>query len=170
MIQKLYKNYGINLIMDQLKNFENLSDRPGHLIRRLHQIHVAMFLNKCSDFNLTPVQFGILTVLADQSNYDQVKIATRIGVDRNTAADVIRRLEKRGLIERPDHPADKRTKLAKITDDGKDLVEKVYPAMIDVQVDLVKPLTNEEYLQYMNLTRKLIEANDHSSRAPWNNN
>ena len=136
MIQKLYKNYGINLIMDQLKNFENLSDRPGHLIRRLHQIHVAMFLNKCSDFNLTPVQFGILTVLADQSN----------------------------------HPADKRTKLAKITDDGKDLVEKVYPAMIDVQVDLVKPLTNEEYLQYMNLTRKLIEANDHSSRAPWNNN
>jgi hypothetical protein len=42
--------------------------------------------------------------------------------------------------------------------------------MIDVQVDLVKPLTNEEYLQYMNLTRKLIEANDHSSRAPWNNN
>lgn len=148
-------------------NFENLADRPGHVIRRLHQIHVALFLEECRDYNLTPVQFGVLTVVADGQDYDQVSIATRIGVDRNTAADVIRRLTKRGLLERPDNPSDKRTKLAKITAAGKDVVEKVQPGMIEAQLRLVNPLSEEEYRQFMRLSQKLIDANDHSSRAPW---
>ena len=88
------------------QKFKALTDRPGHLIRRLHQIHVAMFLEECSAYNLTPIQFGVLTVLDDGKARDQVTIATMIGVDRNTAADVIRRLEKRELLERPDDPSD----------------------------------------------------------------
>ena len=147
--------------------FENLADRPGHLIRRLHQIHVALFLEECGKYNLTPVQFGVLTVLADGSLRDQVTIATRIGVDRNTAADVIRRLAKRGLLERPDNPTDKRTKLAKITASGQEMVEKVQPGMVAAQKRLTDPLSPEEYDQFMALTLKLITANDHSSRAPW---
>jgi len=102
----------------QKPDFDNLSDRPGHIIRRLHQIHVALFLEECADYNLTPVQFGVLTVLSHGKVRDQVTIAKMIGVDRNTAADVLRRLARRGLLERPDNPADKRTKLAKITAEG----------------------------------------------------
>ena len=147
--------------------FEHLADRPGHLIRRLHQIHVALFLEECGSFNLTPVQFGVLTVLTDGKLRDQVTIAARLGVDRNTAADVIRRLATRGLLERPDNPADKRTKLAKITASGQALVKQVQPGMIAAQMRLTSPLSPEEYEQYMALTLKLITANDHSSRAPW---
>ena len=84
---------------DDDRRFKELADRPGHLIRRLHQIHVALFLEESSEFNLTPVQFGVLNLLVDRAPRDQVTIATMIGVDRNTAADVIRRLEKRGFIE-----------------------------------------------------------------------
>jgi DNA-binding MarR family transcriptional regulator len=149
------------------QKFENLTDRPGHLIRRLHQIHVAMFLEECSTYNLTPVQFGVLTVLADGKARDQVTIATMIGVDRNTAADVIRRLEKRELLERPSDAADKRTKQARITSLGRQLVENVNPGMMRAQTRLVGPLSEDEYQQYMRLTLKLLDANDHSSRAPW---
>ena len=147
--------------------FQNLADRPGHLIRRLHQIHVALFLEECGKHDLTPVQFGVLTVLLDGEVRDQVTIAALIGVDRNTAADVIRRLAKRALIERPDDPKDKRTKLAKITHDGKKLVEKVQPGMVKAQVRLIDPLSDDEYALFMELTQKLISANDLSSRAPW---
>lgn len=149
-------------------NFDSLSDRPGHLIRRLHQIHVALFLEECIEYNLTPVQFGVLNVVADGNTYDQVTIAANVGVDRNTAADVIRRLASRGLLERPDNPTDKRTKLTKITTKGKQLVEAVLPNMIKAQLRMISPLTKAERAQFMALTRKLIEANDHSSRAPWN--
>ncbi|MDG1155897.1 MAG: MarR family transcriptional regulator [Amylibacter sp.] len=149
-------------------NFEFLQDRPGHLIRRLHQIHVAMFLEECGDHNLTPVQFGVLTVLEDGKMRDQVTIAQMIGVDRNTAADVIRRLAKRGLLTRPDNPNDKRTKLAKITRSGKQMVEVVKPGMIAAQIRLISTLSKDEYAQFMHLANKLMVANDHNSRAPWN--
>lgn len=145
----------------------NLADRPGHLIRRLHQIHVALFLEECGKHNLTPVQFGVLAVLADDAVRDQVTIATLIGVDRNTAADVIRRLAKRNLLERPDNPADKRTKLARITPAGLDLVQLVQPGMIRAQNRLIAPFNEEEFDHFMELAQKLISANDHLSRAPW---
>ena len=41
-----------------------LWDRPGFLIRRLHQIHVALFLEECRGFDVTPVQYAVLTALA----------------------------------------------------------------------------------------------------------
>lgn len=124
-------------------------------------------MEECGKHDLTPVQFGVLTVLLDGEVRDQVTIAALIGVDRNTAAEVIRRLAKRALLERPDDPKDKRTKLAKITQDGKKLVEKVQPGMVKAQVRLIDPLSDDEYALFMELTQKLISANDLSSRAPW---
>ncbi|MBT3562828.1 MAG: MarR family transcriptional regulator [Gammaproteobacteria bacterium] len=124
-------------------------------------------MDECGKHDLTPVQFGVLTVLVDGEVRDQVTIAAMIGVDRNTAADVIRRLAKRALLERPDNPKDKRTKLAKITHDGIKLVEKVQPGMVKAQIRLIDPLTDEEYALFMKLTQKLISANNLSSRAPW---
>lgn len=148
-------------------DFLELASRPGHLIRRLHQIHVSMFLEEFREFNLTPVQFGVLSVLYDQNILDQVSIATQIGIDRNTTADVIRRLERRGLLVRPPSTEDKRTKLAKITTEGHDLVNKAYPMMVKAQRRLVEPLNNFEYHQLMALMEKLIEANNNAGRAPW---
>ena len=105
----------VDKMIENSADFSNLIDRPGHLIRRLHQIHVALFLEECSEYNLTPVQFGVLTVLANGRARDQVTIAKMIGVDRNTVADVIRRLVRRQLLDRYDNPGDKRTKFTKIT-------------------------------------------------------
>ena len=148
------------------RDFTNLWDRPGFLIRRLHQIHVALFLEECSEFNITPLQFAVLTVLYDRETLDQVTIANQIGADRNTVADVIRRLERRGLLERPVSVADKRAKLARITDEGHLFVEAVQPRMIAAQRRLTKPLEREEYDVLMKLMRNLMQENNEASRAP----
>ncbi|MDA4848775.1 MarR family winged helix-turn-helix transcriptional regulator [Hoeflea poritis] len=148
------------------RDFTSLWDRPGFLIRRLHQIHVALFLEECSEFNITPLQFAVLTVLYDRETLDQVTIANQIGADRNTVADVIRRLERRGLLERPASVVDKRAKLARITDEGHAFVEAVQPKMIDAQRQLTVPLDREEYEVLMKLMRKLILENYDASRAP----
>jgi MarR family transcriptional regulator, lower aerobic nicotinate degradation pathway regulator len=147
-------------------DFTSLWNRPGFLIRRLHQIHVAMFLEECSDFNITPVQFGVLTVLYDQDPMDQVTIANQLGVDRVTVADVIRRLERRGLLERTINPADKRAKLARITEVGHAFVDAVQPEMIKAQRRFVTPLDAAENETLMTLLTKLMEANNLASRAP----
>src|SRR5262249_5333494 len=38
--------------------------RPGYLLRRLHQIHYALFFEECAGFDITPVQYGLLTTLS----------------------------------------------------------------------------------------------------------
>lgn len=156
--------------MTEIRNpreFSELRDRPGHLIRRLHQIHVAIFLEECSDFNLTPVQFGVLNVLYDGKTLEQVAIAGLLGIDRNNAADVIRRLEGRGLLQRPTSTRDRRAKLARITAKGRQLVDAVYPSMVEAQRRFVKPLSDDEYSQLMHLMEKLVVENNEASRAPW---
>ncbi len=148
-------------------DFTDLLGRPGYLIRRLHQIHVALFLDECSEFNITPVQFGVLTVLNNQQTLDQTTIANQIGIDRNTAADVIRRLEGRGLLERPTSTTDKRAKLARITEQGRVFIKATQPAMIRAQRRLMGPLNNTQYDQLMMLMELLIQENNEVSRAPW---
>ena len=44
-----------------------LSDRPGFLVRRLHQIHLALFAEECAGLDITPVQYSIMTVAAAQA-------------------------------------------------------------------------------------------------------
>ena len=156
----------MNEISDS-SDYSRLRDRPGHLIRRLHQIHVGLFLEECSKFKLTPVQFGVLNVLEDGKSLEQVAIASRLGIDRNNAADVIRRLEKRGLLDRPVSTSDKRAKLARITKQGRQLVEDVFPSMISVQRRLVEPLSEEECDKLMSLMEKLVAGNNDASRARW---
>ncbi len=148
------------------RDYSDLWNRPGFLIRRLHQVHVSMFLSECKEFKITPVQFGVLTVLYKDKMLDQVSIATDLGVDRNTVADVIRRLQRRGLLLRPPSLTDKRTKLAQLTEKGQEFVEAVQPAMIRAQRRFTKSLTRDEQDQLMDLLRKLTRATNDAGRAP----
>lgn len=136
--------------------YTNLWVRPGFLIRRLHQIHVGMFLEECSEFDVTPVQYGILCVLYDGDSLDQRSVAAKIGVDRNTAADVIRRLSRRGLVSQMTNENDRRAKIAQITAEGKRIVEQVHPLMTRSQERFVEPFSPEEATQLHELLEKLL--------------
>src|SRR5690606_12559083 len=73
--------------------------RPGYLIRRLNQLHYALFFEECGK-EITPVQYGLLTILSSTSDSDQISIANRLGIDRTNVADVLRRLVGMGLVRR----------------------------------------------------------------------
>jgi MarR family transcriptional regulator, lower aerobic nicotinate degradation pathway regulator len=55
-----------------------LEERPGFLIRRLHQIHVALFQEKCAAFDVTPLQYSLLTALAQCGTADQTTLAAEV--------------------------------------------------------------------------------------------
>ena len=48
-------------VSDPAIEMGHLWQRPGFLIRRLNQIHVALFFESCKGFEITPVQYGLLT-------------------------------------------------------------------------------------------------------------
>ncbi|TXH70123.1 MAG: MarR family transcriptional regulator [Thiothrix sp.] len=139
---------------------------PGHLLRRCHQIAVAIFLDECSIYDLTPLQFAVLIVLSEQGPQDQVTLGGEIALDRTTITVVVRNLEERGLIVRDKSGRDQRSKIVSITAAGKKLLQQVLPAVEHTQARIMAPLSAEESAQLLHLLEKLAEGNNQLSRAP----
>jgi MarR family transcriptional regulator, lower aerobic nicotinate degradation pathway regulator len=145
--------------------YTDLWGRPGFLIRRLHQLHVAVFLEECSEFDVTPVQYAVLSVLYRGKALDQVSVAADVGIDRNNAADVLRRLERRGFVERIPSASDRRAKLSAITGPGRRFVEDAHSAMERAQDRFTGSLGTRDRERLMDLLQKVMLDNNDSGRA-----
>lgn len=148
------------------RKYRELWNRPGYLVRRLHQIHVGLFAEECGGEDVTPVQFGMLSVLQGGEEMDQLTLSTSVGVDRTSGADVIRRLERRGLLVRTPSEKDRRAKLIHITEAGTAYLKRVRPMMALAQDRFVEPLTEAEREEFYRLINKMVDANNTASRAP----
>ena len=56
-----------------------LTERFGFLIRRLHQIHIALFMQEVGDLDITTIQFTALSVLYQLGEIDQSELAAHVG-------------------------------------------------------------------------------------------
>jgi DNA-binding MarR family transcriptional regulator len=139
--------------------------RPGFLIRRLNQIHYAMFLDECAEFGITPVQYGALTVLAMNPELDQASLAAELGIDRTTVAGVLTRLTARGLVSRRPSVQDRRMKLATLTAEGEQVTARMKASMQRAQTRLLEPLAPAERAAFMDYLTQLVEASNDVGRA-----
>ncbi len=144
----------------------DLDQLPGHHIRRLQQIAVAIFLQETESTGITPVQFAALQTVANSPGLDQRTLARSIGFDTSTIAGVIDRLEARGLMQRKASADDRRVRLLHITDAGRVLLAEVQPGMQRAQQRMLAPLQAAEQAEFMRMLRTLVEANNELSRAP----
>jgi DNA-binding MarR family transcriptional regulator len=143
-----------------------LAARPGFLIRRLHQIHLALFAEECAVFGITPVQFSLLSVLAMQPGLDQAALAFAVGVDRATTANVVARLEKRGLLRRRSGPTDRRVKQVALTTAGHRLLARIDPHARRAHERTLETLRPAERARFVALLRALVDAGNAHGRAP----
>jgi DNA-binding MarR family transcriptional regulator len=139
--------------------------RPGYLLRRLHQIHYALFFEECAGYDITPVQYGLLTTLSLNPNLDQNSLARELGIDRTNVADVLNRLARRGLVERRRSPNDARMVLARLSRAGERLTRKMYRPMQRAQRRLLSPLLPQERNALMITLIRLINGNNHLGRT-----
>jgi len=139
---------------------------PGHLLRRCHQISVAIFLDECQAFDLTPLQYVTLSALATHGAMDKATIAGAVALDRTTIAVVVKNLEERGLVTTRPSDHDRRAKLIKITAKGFSLVSSSQNEVANAQERTVAPLTHKERADLLRLLGKIAEENNLLSRAP----
>ncbi len=137
-----------------------LSGRPGFLIRRLHQIHTALFNEECGKGPVTPVMYSILSALAQSGPIDQTSLARRIAVDKTNVVDVLERMRKRGLIRRRTSTKDRRVRLTALTDEGRALLDSIDKQAERAHRRTIEDLTADEQRVLMSLMTKIIEAKD----------
>ena len=137
---------------------------PGHLVRRVQQIHSSIFAAECGAFDLTSVQYAALTAIGDNPGVDATRLSALIAFDRSTLGDVLERLELKGWVARSPGQQDRRVKVLHLTPGGADILRQARPAMLRVQTRLLDPLSAEERRLLVHLlTRIASEHNDTAS-------
>ena len=115
---------------------EPLRTAPGFLVRRLYQAYTAAWARHV-DPVLTGPQYAVLATVEAHPRLDQGSLAHTVALDRSTMADVCRRLEERGLIERTQAPADGRRKLLGLTDEGRTALARVHARVCALEDELM---------------------------------
>lgn len=138
------------------KSFD-FEQAPGHLIRRAHQLAVAIFMEETGGFDITPVQFAILNALIADPGEDQVTLAGKVAFDAATFGSVIGRLEAKGWVRREPDSRDRRRKLLWITPLGEEAARALKRAVAKAQVRILAPLEAAEGQQLVHLLHKLVD-------------
>lgn len=133
----------------------------GSLTRRVHQICMAMAADSVAGADLTPVEYGAmgcLNKLDGEPGIDQIGLAARLGVDRNTASLLVNGLAAKGLVERRINNADRRARLLHLTNKGERLFLQVRTGILAAQARIVETLTVRERELLFDLLIRVIAA------------
>jgi MarR family transcriptional regulator, lower aerobic nicotinate degradation pathway regulator len=139
---------------------------PGYLFRRMQQIAVAIFMEECRAYDLTPVQFAALVAIHTHPAIDATRLSAVIAFDRSTLGNVIERLETKQYIERKPAAEDKRVKLLYLTKAGAALLRDSMPAVDRAQARMLQPLKPADRKTLLALLTQLVDLNNEASRVP----
>ena len=139
---------------------------PGYLFRRMQQIAVALFVEECRAFALTPVQYAALVAIHTHPGIDATRLSAVIAFDRSTLGNVIERLEAKKLVERKPSPQDKRVKLLYLTRAGATVLRDIMPSVDRAQARMLQPLKAADRKALKALLSRLVDLNNEASRVP----
>jgi MarR family transcriptional regulator, lower aerobic nicotinate degradation pathway regulator len=140
--------------------------KPGYLFRRMQQIAVAIFVEECRAYGLTPVQYAALVAIQTHPGIDATRLSAVIAFDRSTLGNVIERLEARNYVERKPAREDKRVKLLTLTKAGAALLRDIMPSVDRAQARMLQPLKPVDRKTLMTLMTQLVDLNNEASRVP----
>lgn len=110
------------------------------------------------EFDLTAAQFSVVSQirLAEQP-VTAAEIAQRLESDRPTISGIITRLEKKGLVEKHDHPVDRRSAYLTVREDAVELVDRIMARSEELTSDIFSIYSKAEREQLEHLMLRLLE-------------
>jgi MarR family transcriptional regulator, lower aerobic nicotinate degradation pathway regulator len=140
--------------------------KPGYLFRRMQQIAVAIFMEECKAFDLTPVQYAALVAIHTHPGIDATRLSAVIAFDRSTLGSVIERLEAKNLVQRKPGSEDRRVKLLYLTKSGAALLGDIMASVDRAQARMLQPLKAADRKTLLALLTQLVDLNNEASRVP----
>lgn len=132
-----------------------LEEQVGHLLRRAHQRHAAIFQDGMNDAGLTPTQYAALVKIKDLGQVSQNQLGRLTAMDPATIQGVTQRLLARHLIDRHPDADDRRVTLLRLTAKGAELAGRAVDEGRAITEATLKPLDSQERKTFLALLRKL---------------
>ena len=137
-----------------------LIDHTAKNLRRIQRQTV-------NEVGLTPPQYGLLHLLWEQDRRPFKDLADALLCTRATITGIIDTLERKGLVARAPNPADRRSYLAALTDQGRALQQST-PSLDRTYDKCCNVLTPLEFQQLGFLLGKLNASMNIEEPSPMN--
>ncbi len=140
-----------------------LEHQVGHLLRRAHQRHAALFQamfaeGASGEAALTPTQWAALVKLESLGEATQNALGRVTAMDPATTQGVVRRLIARGLVAREADPSDRRTLKLSVTPAGRGAVAAALPVAQAISEATLAPLSDDERDLFLDLLQRMAFA------------
>jgi MarR family 2-MHQ and catechol resistance regulon transcriptional repressor len=133
--------------------------RPGllawtHLMRVYNKMNKhSMDQLKCS--HVTTAQFEVLAQLTGAPGISQQELSEKLLVTKGNICGLLDRLEEQRLVERRPDPEDRRSHRLYLTQEGRELADRIIPEHEDFIQEHMSTLSDEEQRTLLALLRDL---------------
>lgn len=118
--------------------FRGAEGRVGYLMRQAHQAMRSAIEHEVSSIGITGPQFSLLSAIRHEPGVTGTELAQNSMLRQQTANEIVRTLERQGLVERRADPADRRALRIHLTPTGEGKL-----AEADGRVAALERLTRE---------------------------
>ncbi len=110
------------------------------------------------ELDLTPRQFAVLLTVAQREGLSQTDLVEVTGIDRSTLADIVRRMLKKGLLQRRRTREDARAYAVRLTDEGLRILAAARPKVEAVDARIVATLNAEQRANLVEDLRLIVAS------------
>lgn len=140
------------------KTAVELGNSAIHLLHRASQCAGDVYQSEMTGEDLTPRQFTILVAVSQNEGLSQTQLVDKTGIDRSTLADIVRRMLKKGLLQRRRTKDDARAYSVKLTEEGIRLLQHALPLVDRVDARLLSVLPVERRESFISDLNLIIEG------------
>jgi DNA-binding MarR family transcriptional regulator len=133
-----------------------LSDRTSYLLGRAADAVKALGERDLEPLGITPREYTVLAVLAEESPLSQTRVAEILGLDRTTILKLGASLEQLGLVVRERDPADRRAYAVALTPAGEQMRKQAFRLLLDCERRFLSTLAPLERKQLHDLLTRLL--------------
>lgn len=108
-------------------------------------------------YELTVEQFILLKNIPEDGDLSQIQLCEIVEKSAANVTRILDRLEKKSFVKRKQNPADRRSTLLVLTNQGKEMVEKVHNLFESFSEHLTKGISIQERDLLMQLLDKIRE-------------
>lgn len=143
--------------------YSRLGHVPFHLMRKLVQEHTAYWQHVLPQ--LTKVQYSVLSAIAEQPGIEQIELMNASVTTKATLAEMLARMERRGVIYRQQSELDKRRRFVYLTEQGQQLLKASTPLVNEVDEVFLSRLNAREKDEFIRLLSVLLEPKEPPSNG-----
>ena len=137
---------------------DRLARSPLHMLHRASQCAGDVFHGEIGGDDLTPRQYAVLLTVSQNEGISQTGLVDRTGVDRSTLADIVRRLLKKGLLQRRRTKEDARAYAVKLTEEGRRQLKLANPVSRRVDDRILDSLPSKQRDQFLEDLGAIVTA------------